>query len=158
MEVYLIADEKAAIWKCEEELPETDYKILNDRIYGLQKDKKALMERINELETDNQRLNALLDKKKSNGRARKFTLVQIVDYCKSCVEWDDVKSIVAMLNKLLRRIATDEDSGLVDSIEAEFLNRRYGPVTMNNPQFSGPMYDVTGNDNVNIGGNGKESK
>jgi len=28
-----------------------------------------------------------------------------------------------MLNKLLRRIATDEDSDLVDSIEEEFFNR-----------------------------------
>jgi hypothetical protein len=31
-----------------------------------------------------------------------------------------------MLNKLLRRIGTKEDSDLVDSIETEFFNRRYG--------------------------------
>ena len=132
IEVYMIADDRAAIWKCEDESPETDYQILNECINELQKDKKVLIERINELEADNQRLNALLEKKKRNGRARKFTLVQIVDYCKGCVVWDDVKSIVAMLNKLLRRIATEEDSDLVDSIENEFKNRLSGTVNIAN--------------------------
>lgn len=31
-------------------------------------------------------------------------------------------------------------------------------ITLNQPQFDGPMYDVSGNSNVNIGGNGEESK
>lgn len=132
MEVYMIADESAPIWKCAEKLPETDYKILNERINELEKDKRVLMGRINELEADNQRLNALLERKKRIGKARKFTLVQIVEYCKSCVVWDDVKSIVAMLNKLLRRIATEEDNVLVDSIEDEFKNRLLGTVNIAN--------------------------
>lgn len=136
MEVYMIADNRAAIWKCEEESPETDYRVLNDRIDELEKDKRVLMGRINELEADNQKLNALLEKKKSTGKARKFTLVQIVDYCKGCVKWEDAQSIVAMLNKLLRRIATEEDNDLVDSIEEEFLNRMYGNV------FNAPVGQV----------------
>ena len=90
----------------------------------------ALQSRISELETENERLNTLLEEKKQSGKDRKFTLVQIVDYCKGCVDWNDVKSIVAMLNKLLRRIGTDEDSDLVDSIEAEFINRKYGDTVM----------------------------
>ena len=31
-------------------------------------------------------------------------------------------------------------------------------ITLNQPQFDGPMYDVSGNSNVNIGGNGEEGK
>lgn len=112
--------------------------------------------RIAELETENTHLKTLLEKKKINGSARKFTLVEIVNYCKGCVVWDDAKSIVAMLNKLLRRIGTDEDSDLVDSIEAEFINRRHGNtfnnanVTMQNPQIQ-DVYRITGNDTVNLG-------
>lgn len=99
----------------------------------MRKEREALLSRISELEADNERLNTLLDKKKKKtGTARKFTLVEIVDYCKSRVEWDDAKSIVAMLNKLLRRIGTEEDSDLVDSIEEEFINRRYGNTYVEN--------------------------
>lgn len=91
---------------------------------------EALQRRISELEAEAERLSTLMEEKKQSGKDRKFTLVQIVDYCKGCVDWNDVKSIVAMLNKLLRRIGTDEDSDLVDSIEAEFINRKYGDTVM----------------------------
>ena len=59
-------------------------------------------------------------------KARTFSLREIVDYCKGAVEWDDVKGIVAMLNKLLRRTGTEKELGMVDSIEREFCMRRYG--------------------------------
>lgn len=111
---------------CAEPSPYEDNQKLEERIKQLESENQAKQSRIDELEADNDRLNALLEKKKRNGKARKFTLVQIVDYCKGCVEWDDVKFIVAMLNKLLRRIGTNEDSELVDSIEDEFKNRKYG--------------------------------
>ena len=114
---YLLSEEISSYGKDNKE--ESDNEQLRKNI-------EALQSRIIELEADNERLNALLEKKKRTGTARKFTLVQIVDYCKNCVEWDDAKSIVAMLNKLLRRIATDEDSDLVDSIEELFKKRRYG--------------------------------
>lgn len=100
---------------------------------------EALQGRIRELEAEVGRLNTLMEEKKQSGKDRKFTLVQMVDYCKGCVEWNDVKSIVAMLNKLLRRIGTDEDSDLVDSIEAEFLHRKYGDTVM------GDKNEFTGN-------------
>jgi hypothetical protein len=115
-----------------------DNRYLEVRIKQLEMVNHAKQSRIDELEADNNRLNALLEKKKINGKARKFTLVQMVDYCKDCVEWDDVKSIVAMLNKLLRRIGTDEDSDLVDSIEEEFKYRKYGDYIMGDKnEFSG---------------------
>lgn len=50
-----------------------------------------------------------------------FSLVQIVDYCKKRVEWDDAKIIVAMMNDLTRRIALEEEIvELIDSIEESF--------------------------------------
>lgn len=156
MEIYMIADESHSIWKCEEESHFAESDKLKERIEELENEKTAHQCRISELEAENLRLNALLDKKKRNGKARKFTLVQIVDYCKGCVEWADVKSIVAMLNKLLRRIGTDEDSDLVDSIESEFINRKWGntfnnaKVTMQNPQIQ-DVYRITGNETVNLG-------
>ena len=100
---------------------------------------EALQGHIRELEAEVERLNTLMEEKKQSGKDRKFTLVQMVDYCKGCVDWNDVKSIVAMLNKLLRQIGTDEDSELVDSIEAEFINRKYGDTVM------GDKNEFTGN-------------
>ena len=131
MEVYMIADNQHSIWKCAEDSPYDESDKLKERIKEIENEKTALQGRISELESENARLNALLEKRKRNGTARKFTLVQIVDYCKGCVAWDDAKSIVAMLNKLLRRIGTEEDSDLVDSIETEFINR-YKPLPTHN--------------------------
>ena len=67
--------------------------------------------------------------KQERGGERAFTLVEIVEYCKNCVSWEDTKSIVAMLNKLLRKDATEEDYALVDSIEEGFRQRFQGHVT-----------------------------
>ena len=98
---------------------------LKEHIKQLEKEKEAQKCHIRELEEKNARLNALLVKKRK-GQLCIFTLVQIVDYCKGCVEWADVKPIVMMLNKLLRRIGKEKDYDLVDSIEVEFKMRRNG--------------------------------
>jgi hypothetical protein len=108
-------------------------------ISSLKKEKQALQGRIAELEADNARLAALMEKRRT-GTARKFTLVEIANYCKSCVDWNDVKSIVAMLNKLLRHTATENDSALVDSIEEEFIGRKCGTNIHNN--FNAPVGQV----------------
>lgn len=153
---YMASTERNAILNYAMNPPEEDVDELKARIEEIHNEKIVLQSRIDELEAENNRLNALLGKKKQNGTSRKFTLVQIVNYCKNCVEWKDVKSIVAMLNKLLRREATEEDSELVDSIETEFKNRKYGnifngaQVTMQNPQIQ-DVYRITGNDTVNMG-------
>ena len=98
----------------------------------LENEKTALQQHIAELEKENERLSTLLEKKKRMiGKDRRFTLLQIVDYCKRCVEWNDAKYIVAMLNKLLRHIGTTEDEKLVDSIEEEFRNRANGNTYIN---------------------------
>lgn len=103
---------------------------MDEKILLLEKEKAANQSYIKKLEANNARLRTLLDKKNETGKERRFTLVEIVEYCKNCVEWRNVESIVAMLNKLLRRIATDEDSELIDSIEVEFMNRKYGDTVM----------------------------
>ncbi len=61
---------------------------------------------------------------------RSFTLKELVDYCKNCVDWNDAKSIVAMLYKFIRN-GTDEEQALVDSIEKEFNNRRFAYTYVN---------------------------
>lgn len=49
-----------------------------------------------------------------------------MDYCKNCVQLGQVEGIIKMLNIFLRKNGTDEEYGLIDSIEEEFKNRRYG--------------------------------
>ena len=91
-----------------------------------------------------------------------FTLSQIVEYCKGRVVWEDARPIVGMLNMMLRGCASREDIEQVDSIEKEFRQRMYGNVfqnsqiTMPGAQFHGAMYEISGNQKVNLGGNQNE--
>lgn len=117
-----------------------EYNEVEYNIKDLIKEKEGYKKYIEKLESENKRLKALLEKKKRTGSARKFTLVQIVDYCKGCVEWEDAKSIVAMLNKLLRYDFTKADSKLVDSVETFFRNRFYGTTYVDHQEvFSGSI-------------------
>lgn len=102
-----------------------------DELEQLREEKRTLQGRIEELDKEIERLNTLLAKQENNkGKNRKFTLVQIADYSKNCVEWNDVKYIVAMLNKLIRDDANKEENEIVDSIEEEF-KKRIGGSTFN---------------------------
>lgn len=138
--------------------PSNEEQRLQEKIDQIEKEKMVLQGRLEELEAENLRLSALLDNKKKRGEARKFTLVEIVNYCKSRVEWEDAKDIVAMLNRLLFKIGTQEDSDLVDSIEEEFRQRKYGntfenaQVTMQQPTINGPINEIHNNDKVSLGG------
>ena len=91
-----------------------------------------------------------------------FTLSQIVEYAKTRVAWEDARPIVGMLNMMLRGCASREDIEQVDSIEKEFRQRMYGNVfqnsqiTMPGAQFHGAMYEISGNQKVNLGGNQNE--
>lgn len=100
---------------------------LDSKLLILEKENAVFQQLTQELQSDNARLKALLEEKNIHGEGRKFTLVEIVDYCKNCVEWEDAKEIVAMLNRLLLlNGCTPEDSKLVISIEDEFKSRKYG--------------------------------
>ncbi len=137
LNIYMLSDESSYGDSCAEYAPE-DCQTLKLRINELNSEKAVLQSRIKDLEDDNEKFQALQEKKKINGKARRFTLVEIVDYCKSRVEWIDAKDIVAMLNYLLRNIGTKEDSDLVDSIEEEFKCRKYGDTVMGDKnEFSG---------------------
>ena len=91
-----------------------------------------------------------------------FTLSQIVEYAKTRVAWEDARPIVGMLNMMLRGCASREDIEQVDSIEKEFRQRMYGNVfqnsqiTMPGAHFHGAMYEISGNQKVNLGGNQNE--
>ncbi len=121
---YMLADDDDSGDKCAETFSvDFGHGAMNARLTVMEIDRERLKKRISELEAENEKLKALQENKKSNGKARRFTLVEIVEYCKSRVVWNDAKDIVAMLNRLLRNTGTQEDSDLVDSIEEEFINR-----------------------------------
>lgn len=111
---------------------ENRLKELDSKVLILEREKTALQNKVNEQKGEVDKLKALLEEKKQNGTARKFTLVEMVNHCKGCVSWEDAKGIVNMLNKLLREIGTKEDYDLLDSIEAEFINRKDGDTVSGN--------------------------
>lgn len=136
---------------------ENRLKELDSKVLILEREKNALLNKVNEQKEEIDKLNALLEEKKQNGTARKFTMVEMVNHCKGCVSWDDAKGIVNMLNKLLRGIGTKEDYDLLDSIEEEFKNKKYGntyydaKITMQNPKIE-KINDINNNDKVYMGG------
>ena len=117
LHIYMISDGSSSDNKWIDSFTHEDLQSLKVRINEMNSEKAVLQERIKGLVTENEKLKALLENKKRYGKARRFTLVEIVDYCKSRVEWNDAKDIVAMLNRLLLKTGTREDSVLVDGIE-----------------------------------------
>ena len=128
------------------------------------RDNEALKSVIEGLENEVKRLLALLDERDEKDMQIKFSLIQIVDYCKQCAVWGDASPIVNMLNKFLRKNGTQEDADLVDSIENEFKNRHHGfnikdsEVTFKDTQVSGSMYEVKNNNQVNLGNKPAEAE
>lgn len=85
---------------------------------------EELRSQLSILEMSNKALKLSNDSMVSDdGVMKSFTLQEIVAYCKRIPDWSDVRSIVSMLNRLLRKDGTEEDHEMVDSIEEEFLNR-----------------------------------
>ena len=64
-----------------------------------------------------------------------FTLSEIVENAKDCVEWEEARSIVWLLNRMLRGRGSREDFELVDSIEQEFRNRRMMGIQVKNAEI-----------------------
>lgn len=98
------------------------------------KEKISMLEKLNaELESENEMLKSELNiRMPKRQQERAFTLTMIVDYCKKKPEYKFTDQIVAMLYKFLRH-GSDAEHDLVDSIEAEFINRHYGHT------FNGPV-------------------
>ena len=89
-------------------------------------EKKALLGRIAEQDAEIVRLRTLLSDKKNEGKERRFTLVQIVDYCKKCFDYGEVQPIEKMLLRILFNEGSGEDYELIASIVEEFKKRTYG--------------------------------
>lgn len=122
-------------------------KELDSKVFILERENTALHNKVNEQAAENKRMKALLDKKKQDGAARKFTLVEMVDYCKNSLTSEEAKEILIMLNKLLRTVGTSEDYNLLDKAEAELKKKKYGDTYVKNqtviPQV-GNYYDKVG--------------
>lgn len=82
----------------------------------------------------------------------RFTLSDIIEYCKTCAEYKSIQAIREMLNILLRYIGKPCDFRQVDGLNDEIERRKNQKVVMNNAHFDGPMYDINSNAQVNIGG------
>ena len=116
------------------------YEELVEENYNLKK-KNAI------LESENERLrserNPLRQKK---NRERAFSLGMIVDYCKKHLNIERSNVIVGMLNKFLRDAQdyTQAECDLVDSIEIEYLNKKYGDTVMGDKNYfyGNSNYDV----------------
>lgn len=59
-----------------------------------------------------------------------FKLTEIVDYCKNCVDWGDVKDILNMLVTIAGSRATSEERQLIDSIKLHFAGKKQVPVVV----------------------------
>jgi len=105
---------------------ENRLKELDSKVFILEREKTALQNKVNEQAAENKRIKALLDKNKQDGAARKFTLVEMVDYCKNNLTSEEAKEILIMLNKLLRTVGTSEDYSLLDKTENELKNKKFG--------------------------------
>lgn len=116
---------------------ENRLKELDSKVLILEREKTALQNKVNEQASEYKRIKALLDKKKQDGEARKFTLVEIVNYCKGNLTSEEAKEILIMLNKLLRNVGTNEDYALLDSTESELKNKKFGDSVSGNKNSFG---------------------
>ena len=121
---------------------ENRLKELDSKVLVLERVKTALQNKVNEQEAENGKLKALLEEKKQDGAARKFTLVEMVNYCKSSLTSDEAKEIIIMLNKLLRNVGTSEDYDLLDRTEKELKNKKYGDTVSGNKNSLGDYSTV----------------
>lgn len=113
-----------------------------DRLHGeLDKAQQrclTLEQHVAELEAEIDRLLQLVQIPEKPSKEIQLSLQRIVQHCKECYEWEDVRGVVSMLYKLTRYIASQADIELIDSIEPFFISQRaahagdtynMGPVT-----------------------------
>lgn len=112
-------------------------KDLDSTVLLLKNENALYQNQIRDLQADNERMKSLLEEYKQEGAARKFTFIEIVNYCKDVVEWEDAKEIVNMMNYLLRGNATKVDYDLLDSVRAHFKNKKYGDKVSGNKNSVG---------------------
>ena len=93
-----------------------------------------------------------------------FPFFQLIEYCRECNNWEEANQIFAMINRLMRFRASQQDYDLLDSVEKILKQRSHGHVfhnskiTMEQPCINGPMYEIKNNEHINLGGNGINEK
>lgn len=93
-----------------------------------------------------------------------FPFLQLIEYCISCDNWEEVYQIFTMINRLLRYVGTKQDYDLLDSAEKMLKERSHGfvfhdsKITMEQPCINGPMYEIKNNEHINLGGDGINEK
>ena len=101
-------------------------KDLDSTVMMLKKENAVFQGLIRDLQADNEKMKSMLEDYKQDGGARKFTFVEIINYCKDGVDWKDAKEIVSMMNVLLRENGTKEDYALLDSVREYFKTKNSG--------------------------------
>ena len=138
---------------------------LHDRVSQLEQERSVFLKCMDRLETENlsqkgkiEELTAQIEADRILNNGVKFSLLNIVDHCKQRQSFEEVKPIIAMLYRFLRCIGTEADYVLIDSIETEHRQREAGihintsQVNIKDAHVNGAMYQVTDNDQVNLGG------
>ena len=93
-----------------------------------------------------------------------FAFIELIEYCISRDNWEEVYQVFTMINILLRYVGTKQDYELLDRVEKMLKERSHGfvfhnsKITMEQPNINGPMYEIRNNENINLcsDGNNKE--
>ena len=75
---------------------------------------------VGELTAEVDRLLLLVNQHEEKENEIMFSLTRIVECCKECYQWEDVRGVVSVLGKLTRFIITQTSAELIDSIEEHF--------------------------------------
>ena len=97
---------------------------LHDRLDRAEQRCLSLEQHVAELEAEIDRLLHLVQSPEPPSEEIQLSLQRIVQHCKDCYQWEDVRGVVSMLYKLTRCIASQADIELIDSIEPYFISQR----------------------------------
>ncbi len=96
-----------------------------------------------------------LRKKKQNPELI-LIIKDVENYCRSCVEWSEVKPILIMLEFLYLRDGPEELWIVIKRIRKEFMGRLYGnhiktdKIVMNRPYIKGPLNSFKNNKRIDL--------
>jgi len=130
----------------------------NESYEHIREENHQLSIRIEELEQAIAAMNAANERGLKDDNTRRFTLLELVNYCNECDDWEDAKLLKSILYNLLEGNGTQDEYRLINSIKRRPEKPQIGAVHIEEARFEGSMYDITGNQSVNIGGaeNGKQ--
>lgn len=89
----------------------------------------------------------IADLKEERDKLAKMTIEKVVGYAKDLHDYNDAKPIVAMLNKLYRKIATEEELAQIDSIEILFKQR---DIPQQKPNVGGDNSGIMAGGNIGV--------